>query len=136
MQDSPDETIAFTPVPQMRQRRDGWSADRQRRFIDLLAQIGLVAVCARAVGMSPKSAYALRRRPGAETFALAWDEAVGLGRCRAEAEAIDRAIKGERRPIFYRGRQVGERTVYNDKLLIAVLRAKHAKYRGGGFEGW
>jgi hypothetical protein len=134
MQDSPE--IAFTPVPLARSRRDGWSAERQQRFIELLAQIGLVAVCARAVGMSAKSAYALRKRPGAEDFANAWDEAVGLGRFAAEVQAIDRAMHGERRPIFYQGRQVGERTVYNDKLLIAVLRAKHPKYAGGGFEGW
>jgi hypothetical protein len=86
--------------------------------------------------MSAKSAYALRKRPGAEDFARAWDQAVGLGRCEAENQAIERALKGERRPIFYKGRQVGERTVYNDKLLIAVLRAKHPKYRKSDFEGW
>lgn len=86
--------------------------------------------------MSAKSAYALRKRPGAEDFACAWDEAVGLGRFTAETHAIDRALHGERRPIFYKGKQVGERIVHNDKLLIAVLRAKHPKYRQSGFEGW
>lgn len=105
-------------------------------FIDLLAEIGLVSVCAGAVGMSRKSAYALRRRPGADTFAHAWDFATGLGRFQAESQAIDRALHGERRPIFYKGRQVGERTVHNDKLLIAVLRAKHPKYTSGTFDGW
>ena len=131
-----DDLIAFTPVPLSRSRHDGWSPERQRRFIDLLSQIGLVSICARAVGMSRKSAYALRNRPGAESFAAAWDSAVGLGRSQVEIHAIDRALHGERRPVFYKGRQVGERTVYNDKLLIAVLRAKHPKYRQSDFVGW
>lgn len=136
MKDLSDEPIPFTPAPLVRSRHDGWSPERQRRFIDLLSQIGLVAVCARAVGMSPKSAYALRKRPGAEDFARAWDQAVGLGRFEAEVQAIRRAMEGEPRPIFYKGRQVGERTVYNDKLLIAVLRAKHPKYARSDFERW
>lgn len=135
MRDSFDDSIPFTPVPLTRARHDGWSPERQRRFIDLLSQIGLVSVCARAVGMSAKSAYALRRRDGAEDFARAWDQAVGLGRVEAEGQAIRRAIEGERRPVFYRGKQIGERTVYNDKLLIAVLRAKHRRYRSD-FDEW
>ena len=136
MSDSSDDPMSFAPVPLIRSRHDGWSVERQQRFIDLLSQIGLVTVCARAVGMSAKSAYALRRRPGAQDFARAWDEAVGLGQLKAEAEAIRRAIEGERRPIFYKGKQVGERTVYNDRLLIAVLRAKLPKYRQSDFDGW
>lgn len=58
----PPEPIPFTPVPFARVRRDGWTQARQRAFIDQLARIGLVGVAARAVGMSAKSAYALRKR--------------------------------------------------------------------------
>lgn len=68
------EPIPFTPVPLARTRRDGWTPARQRGFIDQLARIGLVGVAARAMGMSAKSAYALRKRVGAESFAAAWDE--------------------------------------------------------------
>lgn len=128
MRDSPppspasDDRLAFTPVPLARVRHDGWTPARQRRFIEQLALIGLVSAAARACGMSGTSAYKLRERAGAESFAAAWDEALGAGRARADDTAIERAIHGEDRPVFYRGRQVGTRTVYNDRLLIAALR--------------
>ena len=116
--------ISFTPVPFARARHDGWSERRQRAFIDCLSRIGLVSAAAQAVGMSAKSAYALRKRPGAESFAEAWEEAVGNGLFMAEFAAIRRAVEGELQPVFYRGRKVGERRVYNDRLLIAVLHAQ------------
>jgi hypothetical protein len=128
MRDSPprpdetDDILAFTPVPLARVRRDGWTPERQRRFIEQLALIGLVSAAARACGMSGTSAYNLRDRPGAESFAAAWDAALALGRARADGTAIERAIQGEERPVYYRGRQVGTRTVFNDRLLIAALR--------------
>ena len=123
MSDSPDDDpFAFTPVPLARARHDGWTPRRQQLFIDRLALIGLVSAAAKAVGMSAKSAYALRKRPGAESFAAAWDAAVAIGLHDAHATAIDRAIHGVRQPIFYQGRRIGERTVYNDKLLITALR--------------
>jgi hypothetical protein len=116
------DILAFTPVPLARARHDGWTPARQRRFIDQLAMIGLVSAAAKACGMSGTSAYGLRERPGAQSFAAAWDAALALGRARADDTAIGRAINGEPRPVFYRGRQVGTRTVYNDRLLLAALR--------------
>ncbi|MFN3388890.1 MAG: hypothetical protein ACK40O_08145 [Allosphingosinicella sp.] len=65
-------SLAFSPVP-ARARRDGWTADRQRVFIEGLAQSGCVGKAAAAAGMSRESAYRLRRRAGAEGFAAAWD---------------------------------------------------------------
>lgn len=121
MHDSP-HPLAFTPVPLARVRHDGWTRMRQARFILTLAKIGCVAAAARAVGRSRKSAYALRDRAGAESFAAAWDRAVAHGQERVRDTAIARALKGEVRPILYRGRQVGSRTYYNDGLLMAVLR--------------
>jgi hypothetical protein len=120
--DGRDDLLAFTPVPLARVRHDGWTSDRQRRFIEQLAMIGLVSAAAGACGMSGTSAYHLRARPGAESFAAAWDAALGIGRARADDTAIERAIHGAERPVFHRGRQVGTRTTYNDRLLIAALR--------------
>jgi hypothetical protein len=116
------DILDFTPVPLARARHDGWTPARQQRFIDQLARIGLVSAAAKACGMSATSAYNLRARPGAESFATAWDEALALGQATADATAIDRAIDGEVRPVFYKGRQIGHRTLYNDRLLIAALR--------------
>ncbi|HEX6374640.1 MAG TPA: hypothetical protein VFZ91_02860 [Allosphingosinicella sp.] len=63
---------AFAPVP-VRARRDGWTAGRQRAFIAALARIGCVGRAAVEAGMSRESAYRLRRRKGATSFAAAWD---------------------------------------------------------------
>lgn len=86
-------------------------------------RIGVVAAAAKAVRMSPKSAYALLKRAGEESsFARAWDAARREGRSRARDTAIDRALNGVATPIFYRGRKVGERRRFNDRLVIAALR--------------
>lgn len=127
MSDSPTiatgggDPLAFTPVA-VRARHDGWTAERQRAFVDALASLGLVSAAAASVGKSVKSAYALRRRSGAEGFAAAWDAAVSRGGEQALGLAIDRAITGTLVPIFYRGRQVGERRVFDNGLVIAALR--------------
>ena len=42
----------------------------------------MVASAAKAVGMSVASAYALRKRAGAESFAAAWDTAMDVARDR------------------------------------------------------
>ena len=54
----------FLPVP-LRARADGWTGERQARFVGKLAETGCVSAAARAVGMSRLSAYRLRARPGA-----------------------------------------------------------------------
>ena len=113
---------AFTPVPTASSRRDGWTPAKQRAFIDQLARCGVVAAAAKAVGMSPKSAYALRKRDNAASFAAAWDEAARRGGNEAAALAIDRAVDGVVEPVFRRGRQVGEQRRYNDRLLMAAIR--------------
>lgn len=127
---SPDEPIDFTPAPHAG-RHDGWTPDRQRGFVEALARISVVAAAAKAVGKSAKSAYALRKRPGAEGFAAAWDLALGIGGDRARDLAVERATEGVVQPIFYRGRQVGERRVYDNRLLIAALR--HHGFRPAGW---
>ena len=49
----------FLPVP-LRARADGWTPERQARFIGLLAETGSVAEAARRVGMGRESAWRLR----------------------------------------------------------------------------
>ena len=57
-------------------RRDGWTAERQLRFLDTLDRSRSVTTAARAAGMSRESAYRLRARPAAALFALLWDRAM------------------------------------------------------------
>lgn len=110
----------FTPVP-VRARHDGWTPDRQRKFIHALCVMGVVARAARAVGVSATAAYNLRDRPDAAEFAAAWDTALTIGRDRAFQVAIDRATNGVTVPRFYRGRQVGTRHRYDYRLALAAI---------------
>lgn len=122
------DPFAFAPVPSTTSRHDGWTPDRQRSFIAVLAQIGVVSAAAKSVGMSAKSAYALRRRAGPDSgFVRAWDVALDEGQARSLDTAIDRATIGTAVPVFYRGRQVGEWRRYDNRLLFAALRAIAAR---------
>ena len=122
------DPLPFTPVP-VTPRRDGWTPTKQRAFIDALGICGEVVTAAAAVGMSPKSAYALRRRPGAEGFAAAWDRAVHGIRTYLAHIAVDRAINGTIEPVFRGRRQIGARRVRHDRLLMAALRSLHPRYQ-------
>ena len=79
----------FLPVP-VRARADGWTLERQGRFIGLLAETGCVAAAARRVGMSRVAAYQLRAHAEAESFAHAWDRVVALRAAAGERAAMPR----------------------------------------------
>jgi hypothetical protein len=57
-------------------RRDGWTPERQFRFLGALASTRSVTKAARAAGMSRESAYRLRARKDGALFAAAWDQAL------------------------------------------------------------
>jgi len=115
-----DDPLVFTPVPSTSTRHDGWTPARQARFILLLASHGGVSAAARAIGMTPQSANRLRKRPGAEGFARAWDAALEEGRIRAHDEAMRIGREGRLVPITRNGRLVGHRRVLDNRLLFAA----------------
>ena len=89
-----DTSLAFTLVPQRRHRADGWTPDTQANFVRALSAMGSVGKAARAVGMGRASAYRLRERPNAASFAAAWDRAIATGRTHQFSIAMDRALNG------------------------------------------
>ena len=115
------EPIPFTPVPRRRNRRDGWTEQRQRDFIACLQRTGSVSASARAVGMSARTAYRLLDTEGAESFALAWDEAFEQGLARLREDSLGRALNGALVPVYRRGRLVRVEHRRNDRLAIALL---------------
>lgn len=106
--------LRFAPVP-VRSRRDGWSPLLQLRFVVALARGASVDEAARGLGRSRQTAYALRRRSGAEGFAAAWDSAVAFAQeargfawsARRLPGASASGIETVLVPRFYRGRLVG-----------------------------
>jgi len=101
--------IAFTPVP-LRRRSDGWSPDLQLRFIRALSRGLAPGEAARSVGKNRQNAYALRKRPGAESFAAAWDNVVAyVRRVRAEGRLPREAPRPFRRPRGAEAEAIAER---------------------------
>jgi hypothetical protein len=54
-------------------RRDGWTPERQLRFLDMLSRTRNVTESAAFAGMSRESAHRLRGRPDGALFAALWD---------------------------------------------------------------
>ncbi len=104
--------LRFEPAP-VRARSDGWNAGVQQRFVLHLAKGAGPGEAARHVGRSKQTAYALRARPSAEGFAVAWDAAVAFA-CHARtagrsptAAFTDSGLEMLMVPRFYRGRLIG-----------------------------
>jgi hypothetical protein len=115
----------FLPVP-LRARADGWTADRQGRFIGFLAESGSVAEAARRVGMSRESAWRLRRRAGTSSFAHAWDAVAAAWRGEqlqarkiTPEELAERAHEGEFHIVMRRKRFL---RAVRKPSVIALLR--------------
>ena len=127
--------LDFTPIPR-RYRHDGWTPERQRDFIAALAETGSVKHAAQRVGMSTDGAYQLRRQKGAGSFAAAWLAALDQGVQRLEDIALERAINGIEVPVYSYGKLVGTRRVFNDRLLMFLLRNRaHDRYPEGAIRG-
>lgn len=117
-----DALPVFAPVPSQTNRADGWTPERQKAFIEALADTGSVSAACKAVDMSTVGAYRIRRLPEAAEFRAAWQAALDLGVQRLEDVAMERAINGVVEPFYVYGEHVGERTRYNDRLLMFLLR--------------
>ena len=127
------DLLDFTPVPRQRMRRGGWSADRQRQFIALLAETGSVRAACRRLGVGEHHIYKLRGHPEAASFRAAWEAALDCGIARIEDTLMDRALHGVETPIFYHGEKVGSKQVYNDRLLMFILTNRAPqRYAAGG----
>ena len=122
---------AFTPVP-LRYRRDGWTPGRQSEFLGRLAETGYVAAAARHVGKSRESAYRLRDKPGAESFAAAWDSILAQrpSAPKSTHELLwHRAFYGTLKPVMRGGRHVATRHSPDDDAVIKLYRAEMRRRR-------
>ena len=131
--DEPASPFDFEPVP-VRARHDGWTPEKQREFIETLADTGIVREAAARVGMTEQSAWRLRRRADAQAFDIAWEAAAPSGARRLHSLAWERAIEGTVKGHYYHGELKSEERVYDNRLLICLLgKTQHlvAAPRGG-----
>ena len=125
--------LSFTPVP-VRYRHDGWTPERQIAFVEALAECACVDEAARRVGMNPKSAYDLRKRPSAMHFRDAWDAALDMTMLQVEQGAVKRSVHGVPRPIFYKGEQVGEWRHHDERMTMFLLRYRRRARFGAWYD--
>jgi hypothetical protein len=123
----------------LRSRRDGWTVKRQTDFLGMLAETGSVLGACEAIGISRKSAYRLRARPGAESFAAAWDAALGAPVRKVTVDDLPfLARHGLIRLKFFRGRYRGASQKPDVSALLRLCGQldRHAPGEGREGRGW
>jgi len=74
------------------------------------------------VGMSRNSAYNLRKKPDAESFAAAWDAALGMPIRRVTVSDLEfLAYHGLVKPRFRGGKYIGSRSKPSASALLRLL---------------
>ncbi|MBS0479205.1 MAG: hypothetical protein JSR79_07895 [Proteobacteria bacterium] len=133
----PYDPADYRWVPVRRTPRfDGWTEEKQRRFIETLADTGLVGAAAKAVGMTRETAYRLRRSPHGADFARAWDAARRHAAGLIEDIAFERAIQGVEQEVYNdAGEVVSARLVHDNRLLKWLLGHLSPERYGDGARG-
>jgi hypothetical protein len=90
-------------------------------FFAALENAHAVGAACRAAGYAIASVYRWRSEDPA--FAAHWREAIEMAGDLLEEEADRRGRDGIDQPVFYRGKEVGQKRRYSDPLLLARLKA-------------
>ncbi len=114
---------AYVPATPARytQRSDGWTPDRQRGFLERIAEGATVDEASASVGLSPGAAYTLRRRAAGAAFALGWDAAKLVARPIVAETLFLRAIAGQTERVTRPDGEVIERHRYDNRLAMSLL---------------
>lgn len=130
--DDPPPLPGFDPVP-LRYRVDGWTPEKQRAYVEHLAETLCPETAAALVGMSAESVRRLRRRPGSEGLNAACDAALRKGLSeRGRAALIDEAVNGRLVRRFYHGELISEERIRSPRLLLALIEKAEALFAGPG----
>ena len=121
----PRDILAFEPVP-LRRRIDGLTPEKQREYVEALADTGVAREAAARVGLTEQSISRVRRRSDARGFDRACEAAQRFGARRLRSIAWERAIEGTLKGHYYHGERVSEERVFDNRLLVYLLsRTEH-----------
>jgi hypothetical protein len=129
MTDESNEPSSSTPVrgtgsaegrPLPAIRHDGWTGEAMAKFLESLAETGIVLDACDAADKSSTAAYAHRRRH--PLFAEAWEKALGIARDRLADTLLARSIEGNVEQIIKDGEIVAEKHFIDNRLGLAVLK--------------
>lgn len=111
----------------LRERHDGFTAKKRRKFLKMLEKTGSVSDACRKVGISTTSAYRTRRL--LPEFARHWDLALSKASVGVELLAWERAVEGVEEPVFAYGKKIGTKVKKSDSILRLLLQgADKEKY--------
>ena len=108
-------------TPGERPRCDGWTADRQRRFLIALSRgLTIDRACA-IVEMSRTAAYTFRASARGAAFALGWEAAQIRARDVLADELMDRALNGVREQVITDDGRITTRKRHDNRLAWNLL---------------
>jgi hypothetical protein len=116
----PADALDFDPVP-LRRREDGLTPEKQRAYVEALADTGVARAAAARAGGGEKSVARARRRADGRSFDRACRAARRIGARQLLSTAFERAVEGTLKGHYYHGERIGEERVYDNRLLIFLL---------------
>ncbi len=119
--DTVPSTTTLPALADRAQRYDGWTPDRQRTFLEAIAEGHTVVTACIKVGMAASSAYALRRRAAGTGFALGWRAANLLGRDKVADTLLARAIDGQVETVTRQNGDTVTRHRFDNRLASTML---------------
>ena len=111
-------------------RHDGWTGEAMAKFLETLAETGVVLEACDAARKSSTAAYALRRRE--PLFAEAWQTALAIARDRLADTLLARSIEGNVEQIIKDGEIVAEKHFIDNRLGLAILKRLDQRADGAG----
>jgi len=90
------------------------------KFLETLAETGIVLEACEMAGKSKQGAYALRRRN--PLFAQAWELALGNARDQLADTLLGRSLEGNVEQIIKDGEVVAEKHFLDNRLGLAILK--------------
>lgn len=96
-------------------------------FLEALRELPHVEAAARKAKIAKPTIY--RWRATDAEFAAQWDAAIEQGLNVLHDEAIRRAYKGVREPVFYKGQKCGQIVRYSDTVLLRLLEAHDSRFK-------
>ncbi len=115
-------------APGVRNRGDGFTPVKRRKFLKVLAKTGCVSDGARVAGISTVTVDRWRRRDA--VFSQACEAALQIASSHIETLAWERAVTGIEEPIWNYGKQVGTRIKRSDSVFRLLLQASNRKKFG------
>ncbi len=111
-----------------RGRHDGFTAERRRAFLEVLAKTGCVSDGARVAGVSTTTVDRWRRQDA--VFAKACETALHMAASHIETLAWERGVTGIEEPVWHHGKRVGTRLKRSDAIFRLLLIASNRKKYG------